>query len=85
MKDLLGEIMGGMHREYTPAEREQIAAFRQRERDLGISERQMVTTNAWLFCSCPSRLRPVTSDSPPGYAECIVHAGFMITYDGRIL
>lgn len=75
----------GPQREFSKTESAQIAAFRERERDLGVAEREMIVTNAWLFCSCPPAWQRVTMDSPPAHALCVVHHGHMITFDGRVL
>jgi hypothetical protein len=75
----------GPQRQLTGAEQAQIKAFRERERELGVTEREMVVGNAWLFCSCQPTWQRVTADTPPAHASCAVHHGFMITWDGRVL
>jgi len=76
---------GGPQRQLTKAEQALIKAFRERERELGVAEREMITSHAWLFCSCTSSWQRLTVDTPPAHATCPVHHGFMITWDGRVL
>jgi len=75
----------GPQRQLTEAEQAQVRAFRMRERELGVAEREMIVTHTWLFCTCRPTWERMTMDSPPGHATCPVHHGFMITWDGRVL
>lgn len=75
----------GPQRQFTEAERAQIAAYKQAVREYGVWEREQ--TLAWtpVFCTCARWRVPVSSDTPPGHAMCLVHGAFMITHDGRVI
>lgn len=57
------------------------AAYREAMRDTEIAERERVLRWAMIYCTCPRSYLA----GPPGQAECLVHGGFMATYDGRVL
>jgi hypothetical protein len=62
-------------------ESDAVTAYRQAMRDTEIAERELVLAWSMIYCTCPRRYLP----GPPEQAQCLVHGGFMTTYDGRTL
>lgn len=81
--DVIGARQPGRH--FTEAEKAQVEAFERAQAELGVTERETCLRYAWLFCTCIPRYTPVDQQTPPGYANCLVHGQHMITHDGRWL
>jgi hypothetical protein len=83
----LWDVIGARppNRPLTEPEQAQIEAFEQAQRELGVTERETCLAYAWLFCTCIPRYTPVDQQTPPGYANCLVHGQHLLTLDGRWL
>lgn len=62
-----------------------IQAFEHAAEVMNAENREQQIRFQAILCTCTPRFEPMSNAHPPNHAQCVIHGGLVLTWDGRWL